>query len=1248
MFTNHKRFTWIMAGILSLALTLTLAQRAGAVTGNERFHVQLTQNNVEGYEWPVGASVTMTIDDPANGAGTDFTDTVTADSGGTARFDDVGGIDLAAGVYVAMNDGTTYKDHTVTILALTSVNQASDTVSGTTTSGNFVNTWVECSPGNTATRYVWADGGGNWTADYSVVGIQPEEQTTCDIQPGSHGEVMEPDAEADHTDIDWSIPDPKFSAHPQEDTLHGFEWPLGATMTIEIDDPAVPGSPDFSDTTTVVAAPWDPNQTYFYIEAGPAYDLKPGDTVSVTDGSTTKTHTVRDIVITDADPLTDTVAGSTDDSADIYTEICDPFGCTPRNETPDGGGNFLADFSVFGNEPNEQNTYDLQPGTSGNTIQWDGDHDETLVSWRIPNPRIGVRPRTQNVEGWEWPLGATVTIEIDDPLTPANPDAGDSTIVIAAPWNPSETWFNAEFFGVYLIKPGDVVTASDGTTTKSTTVTNYQITAINDGADTVSGAANPGSIVDLWVCDPGGCVNRTETAGGGGTWSANFGAPGDQDWEQTTYDIVPGTEGDSGQWDAEQDGTMIWWGQSPFGFDKSAPSNGALNQPTNVTLIWDTAPNALSYEYCIDTTNDNACSTWVSTGAVTNVTLNGLTRGATYYWQARALNETGITYANGDAAAFWSFRITNAPAEFDKIAPANSTTDRPVSVTVSWAASNGATSYEVCYDTINNGACDGAWISNGASTSRILNNLNAGTTYYWQARAKNIYGFTYANGGAPGFWSFTTGLLPGGFTKATPLNGATNQVTVLNLTWNAASNADFYAYCMDTSNDNNCSNWINVGANTSAAIGPLAPNTTYYWHVRAANAIGVTYSNGAMTAFWNFRTGAAPGNFNKSSPGNGALNQPTNVTLIWGSSPGAVSYEYCYDTLNNSVCDTGWVSNGLATGVPLSGLSMGTTYYWQARAINPIGTTYANGAVSSFWSFTTGAPPAAFVKTQPSNPSELGSTSTTLKWTASAGAALYEYCIDTTNDNACSTSWLANGSSTQKSLSGLTPNTVYYWHVRANNAFGQTYSNGDPAAFWSFVIHLPPSTPGLASPADNALVTNPNVNFNWNNSRVPRGAVFSHYQLQVATDIGFLSIVADTNIGGITNSQKTLLLPTGAGYYWRVRAWNTAGEFSAWSVVRYVKVAYAPPALLTPVNGSTVGSLTPSFDWSDVPGAITYTIQVSRSLSFGFGVSTYSSGVSNFTLGSPLLAHTTYYWRVRVEGPFGPGAWSAVFRFSTP
>ena len=97
-----------------------------------------------------------------------------------------------------------------------------------------------------------------------------------------------------------------------------------------------------------------------------------------------------------------------------------------------------------------------------------------------------------------------------------------------------------------------------------------------------------------------------------------------------------------------------------------------------------------------------------------------------------------------------------------------------------------------------------------------------------------------------------------------------------------------------------------------------------------------------------------PGLFAKSEPANGATSQSTGPTLSWGTSDGGNSYEYCYDTTNDNTCSI-WIGNGSSTSKTLSGLSLNTTYYWQVRAINTFGTTYANGSSTAFWSFTTTA-----------------------------------------------------------------------------------------------------------------------------------------------------------------------------------------------------------------------------------------------------------------------------------------------------
>jgi len=97
-------------------------------------------------------------------------------------------------------------------------------------------------------------------------------------------------------------------------------------------------------------------------------------------------------------------------------------------------------------------------------------------------------------------------------------------------------------------------------------------------------------------------------------------------------------------------------------------------------------------------------------------------------------------------------------------------------------------------------------------------------------------------------------------------------------------------------------------------------------------------------------TAGAPAAFSKSQPADAATNQSTTPTLSWEVSSGADAYQYCYDTTNDNICAT-WIDAGTAISAPLTGLTKGTVYYWQVRAITTIDTTYANDGV--WWSFTT-------------------------------------------------------------------------------------------------------------------------------------------------------------------------------------------------------------------------------------------------------------------------------------------------------
>jgi hypothetical protein len=99
---------------------------------------------------------------------------------------------------------------------------------------------------------------------------------------------------------------------------------------------------------------------------------------------------------------------------------------------------------------------------------------------------------------------------------------------------------------------------------------------------------------------------------------------------------------------------------------------------------------------------------------------------------------------------------------------------------------------------------------------------------------------------------------------------------------------------------------------------------------------------------------ALPGTFNKLSPSNSAYVPLIGLSISWEASSDATAYEYCIDTFNNNACDESWIGAGTGTSAGLSGLINNRTYYWQVRATNAHGTTYANGSASpgAWWSFT--------------------------------------------------------------------------------------------------------------------------------------------------------------------------------------------------------------------------------------------------------------------------------------------------------
>ena len=181
---------------------------------------------------------------------------------------------------------------------------------------------------------------------------------------------------------------------------------------------------------------------------------------------------------------------------------------------------------------------------------------------------------------------------------------------------------------------------------------------------------------------------------------------------------------------------------------KMSPANRSTLSSSSATLNWNATVGATSYEYCI-ALSKAACKTWNSTGMRVYHTVTGLVHGSRYYWQVRAINTDGNAVA--DSGTSWQFDVFLPPVSFAKSAPRNNATKQKTSVKLSWAASTRATSYEYCI-ALSKAACK-TWKKTGTARTVTVKGLKAGTSYYWQVRAKNTAGTTLS---ASTFWKFTT------------------------------------------------------------------------------------------------------------------------------------------------------------------------------------------------------------------------------------------------------------------------------------------------------------------------------------------------------------------------------------------------------------------------------------------------------------------------------------------------------------
>ncbi len=435
---------------------------------------------------------------------------------------------------------------------------------------------------------------------------------------------------------------------------------------------------------------------------------------------------------------------------------------------------------------------------------------------------------------------------------------------------------------------------------------------------------------------------------------------------------------------------------------------------------------------------------------------------------------------------------------------------------------------------------DGAQVASlaGSATSYQVQNLACNNLYSFYVKA--VKGGVQSD--ASNTVKVTTPLCAP--TLLSPLGGVVDSLRPT-FTWQAVDGALEYQIQVSAKTD-----FSTFAVNAQTAATSYTPTTSllvnrkYYWRVLAANASGA--SDWASSSFTTPNPPPAP---ILVSPAVNALVTDYTPRLDWGNVivPTGTTFGHYQIQVALNATFTNLVQS--ATAVPSeytlpTRLLPNTIHYWRVRAANSLG---HYGAWSAVRYFRTAI--RAPVLVSPASGVTLPNRRPSFDWRNVVGASGYTLQISKYSNFAAVMVSAPTIASAFTMPADLPANTTFYWRVRANGVNGPSLWS----AIRSFRTGNPPSIPALTSPLDTTTIDDLTPRLAWRASTVPAGTTFAHYQIQIAPDATFAAPLFDGTVATLSPAKFTLTTPLAANtkYYWRVRAFNTKGEYSAWSIIWY-------------------------------------------------------------------------------------------------
>ncbi len=543
-----------------------------------------------------------------------------------------------------------------------------------------------------------------------------------------------------------------------------------------------------------------------------------------------------------------------------------------------------------------------------------------------------------------------------------------------------------------------------------------------------------------------------------------------------------------------------------------SPANHTMAVPDSGVLRWNSVSMATQYQLQVSRMPD--FSTFVYNQSVPDTIFGyiGLEFGTIYFWRVNASNQNETSAWSSQ----WDFTtLLGAPV---LVMPPNHSYNIGDSGTFTWQHVNSSQTYDIQVST------DSNFTVNKIDSSGILidamdfSGLDFNTKYFWRVRAKDSQG--------SGKWSeigdFTTKLAPP--VLVSPQNYSTVMPDSGNLTWNAVPDAESYYVLLSTSPDFSGA-LINdsVSGYTSYPYPGLMKDMTYYWKVKAANAL----NGGKWSETWTFST-----QFDAPSlkyPTDNSSGIPVSIQFQWLPLTGASIYNIVVSETQNF--GSSIINDSVSSGTiyNYNNLDFNKTYYWHIRAKK-------NGvwsAWSATWSFTSTI--ESPLLSSPHNQGAWAPIAGTLNWINVPGAESYNVQLSKYQDINPPVINDSGVSGTSYDYSGLEYNTKYFWRVLSKNS----EVTSEWSDVWNFTTRIAP--PILVSPLDNAIKIQNYSFLLWNPIT---NAITYNIQLSKKSDFS-----SDTINGtGITSLFYNIgRLNINTDYYWHVSAVLPAG-MTDWSV----------------------------------------------------------------------------------------------------